>query len=116
LKTIVILSTLCLASCVIATGTTDIVPIGKDTYMLGRPGGFFTRSGGEVKSQLFRDANAFCRNRGLNLMPVSTSERDTGIATYANAEIQFRCLVEGDPDLGRPTMKSAPNVTVEVAK
>ena len=105
-----------LSSCATTSGTADIVPIGKDTYMIGRPGGLFTISGGEVKAQLFRDANEFCRSQGKNLMPVSTSSRDSAPYTYAIAELQFRCLAEGDPDLGRPTMKSRPDVTIEMQK
>lgn len=65
------------AGCATSTGTLDVVPMGKDTYMLARPGGFFTVSGGEVKAQLYRDANEFCRAQGKQLMPVTTSSRDS---------------------------------------
>lgn len=91
----------------------DIVPIGKDTYMVGRQGGFFTASGGEVKAQIFRDANVFCLSKGKNLMPVSSSSRDAGPYRHATAELQFRCLTDGDPDLGRPTIKTRPDVIIE---
>jgi hypothetical protein len=108
-------SAVLLTACATTGGTvSDIVPIGKDTYMLARPGGFFTISGGEVKAQLYRDANEFCRSQGKTLMPVSSSSRDSAPARFANAELQFRCLAEGDPDLGRPTMKSRPDVTIEL--
>lgn len=49
-------------------------------------------------------------------MPVSSSSRDSAPYKYANAELQFRCLAEGDPDLGRPTMQSRPDVVIEVQK
>lgn len=105
-----------LSACAVTSGTTDIVPIGKDTYMVGRPGGFFTLSGGEVKAQLFRDANEFCLSQGKNVMPVSTSSRDSAPYTYATAELQFRCLADGDPDLQRPTMKARPDITIEMQR
>ena len=105
-----------LSACATTSGTADIVPIGKDTYMVGRPGGFFTISGGEVKAQLYRDANIFCRSQGKNLMPVSSESRNAAAYTYATAELQFRCLADGDPDLGRPNMKARPDVTIEVQK
>lgn len=117
LKTIIFLTTAMLISaCATTAATSDIVPIGKDTYMLARPGGFLTISGGEVKAQLYRDANEFCQSRGKSLMPVSSSSRDSAPYKYANAELQFRCLAEGDPDLGRPTMQSRPDVVIEVQK
>lgn len=105
-----------LSGCATTSGTSDIVPIGKDTYMLGRPGGLFTLSGGEVKAQLFRDANKFCHSQGKNLMPVSSESRDSAPYTYATAELQFRCLADGDPGLGRPTMEARPDITIEMKK
>lgn len=84
--------------------------------MLARPGGFFTISGGEVKAQLYRDANEFCRAKGKQLMPVTSSSSDSAPYRYANAELQFRCLAEGDPDLGRPTMRSRPDIVIEQQK
>lgn len=111
-----LIGALMIAGCATSTGTSDVVPMGKDTYMLARPGGFFTISGGEVKAQLYRDANEFCRAQGKQLMPVNSSSRDAAPYRYANGELQFRCLVEGDPDLGRPTMHSRPDVVIEQQK
>lgn len=110
------LTILSLSACVTSSGQSDIVPIGKDTYMVGRAGGFFTVSGAEVKAQLYRDANAFCQTRGKNLMPVSTSSNNSAPYTYATAELQFRCLADGDPGLKRPTMESRPDVTIQMQR
>jgi hypothetical protein len=107
---------LLVAGCATTSGSSDIAPMGSDTYMLARPGGFFTISGGEVKAQLYRDANEFCQKQGKQLIPVNSSSRDSAPYTYANAELQFRCLAEGDPDLGRPTMRSRPDATIELQK
>lgn len=90
------------------------VPIGPDTYMLAKPGDFLTVSGGSVKADLYREAGQFCAGQNKNLMPVSTDSRDAGVARYASAEIQFRCLATGDPELKRPTMNIAPDVRIEV--
>jgi len=32
----------------------------------------------------------------------------------ANAELQFRCLDAGDPELRRPTLKSEPDVKISI--
>ena len=88
--------------------TKDIVPIGKDTYMVGRAGSIFVDSGSEVKAQLFKDANAFCISQGKVIMPISTKQEDKimGVSA-ASAELQFRCLNENDPELRRPNLQPA---------
>lgn len=88
--------------------------MGKDTYLLAKPGGLFTISGGEVKAELYREANEFCLRQNKQLMPVNESSRDSAPYHYANAEIQFRCRAEGDPQLQRPTMERASDVKIDM--
>lgn len=97
-----------------ACASTGPVSMGKDTYMLAKPGGFLTVAGGEVKADLFREADQYCRGQNKHLMPISSSARDAGVAQYASAEIQFRCLAEGDPELRRPNMEPLPDVRIEM--
>lgn len=78
-----------LAGC--ATPNTGVVPIGPNTYMHSKFGGFTTFSGGEVKAELYREAAAFCAKDGRQLRPLDSTSRDSGMGTYASAEIQFRC-------------------------
>lgn len=91
-----------------------IVPMGRDTYMVAKDGSFTTFGGGAVKAELYQEANAFCENKRKKLMPVKEASRDSGYGRYANAELQFRCLDENDPELRRPTMESEPNVKIKV--
>lgn len=93
--------------------TAEPVPMGKDTYMLANTGAWSWSSGSELKGELFRQADAFCRSQGKNLMPVSTNEKDANFQQFAHSELQFRCLADGDPELRRPTMEQAPNVVIE---
>ena len=90
------------------------VPMGKETYFLSKSGDFFTFSASSVKADLFREAHSFCVGQGKELMPVNSTARDSGLARPAHAEIQFRCLKEGDPQLQRPTMEQAPDVKIDV--
>lgn len=78
------------------------VRIGADTYMLAKHGGVGDFSGGVVKAELFQYANEFCRKQNLYLAPVGSSSNDVSAYAYATAEIQFRCLPEGDPELKKP--------------
>lgn len=88
------------------------VPIGKDTYMLSATGAWSWSSGSALKGDMFREADAFCRSQGKQLMPVSTAANDGSLSRFAQAEVQFRCLAEGDRDLARPTLEPVPNVRI----
>ena len=106
---------LMLTAVFIAAGcaTSDPVPMGKDTYMLSNTGAWSWSSGAALKGDLFREADAFCKSQRKHLMPVNTSSKDGGFSQFAQADIQFRCLAEGDPELARPTLEPVPNVRIE---
>ncbi|MCP1463311.1 hypothetical protein [Pseudomonas sp. S3E17] len=93
---------------------TGVVQMGQDTYMVAKDGSFTTFGGAQVKAELYREANAFCERKSKQLMPVKETSRDSGYGRYANAELQFRCLDAGDPELHRPTMKSEPDVKISI--
>jgi hypothetical protein len=59
-------------------------------------------SGVSLKADLFRQASAFCRSQGKEIMPVSSTSTDTTMAVWGSSEVDFRCLSPGDPDLRRP--------------
>lgn len=73
------------------TGTDGVVKIGPDLYMLGRMGGFSDFSGSGVKAQLFSEAGQYCASQGQEMVPVASTAKDSAPATYASAEVQFRC-------------------------
>lgn len=114
-----VLSLVCvgaLSACGTTSTMSDITPIGMDTFMVARAGGFTTYSGGEVKAQLYRDANAFCQAKGKHLLPLSSSSRDSSAMQYANAELQFRCLSEKDSEYRRPTMTREADTVIKIEK
>lgn len=74
-----------------ATPNTGIVPVGSGVYMASKFGSMVTFSGGEVKAELYRDAGQFCARTGKQVAPVNSTSQDSGLGTYASAEIQFRC-------------------------
>lgn len=75
-----------------ATPGSGIVEITDDTYMHSKFGSMMTFSGGEVKAELYKEAKEFCAAKGKKLIPLNSTAQDSGIATYASAEIQFKCL------------------------
>jgi hypothetical protein len=83
-----------LAACS-TTGTDGVVQIGPDQYMLGGLGRFTDSSGSAVKARFFGQASEFCATKGLSMVPVNSTSKDSGIGTYASAEVQFKCVPAG---------------------
>ncbi|WP_431861452.1 hypothetical protein [Azospirillum sp.] len=69
-----------------------------------------TFAGTEVKAELYREANEFCARQAKHMLPLGSASRDSAPFQYATAEITFRCLRDGDPDL-RPGR--APDMVIE---
>ncbi len=71
-------------------------------------------SGASVKADIFKEAFQHCTKQGLQFQPVSDKSKDgvPGFA-FANAEVVFRCLSDGDRELSRPTPTPVPNVIFE---
>ncbi|VTU38290.1 hypothetical protein H4CHR_04386 [Variovorax sp. PBS-H4] len=88
-KTLALVALAALAGCASPTG---IVPIGDGIYMSSKLGGMTTYSGGQVKAELFKEADAFCAKSGKKLSPVTSTSQDVIVYNYASAEIQFRCV------------------------
>ena len=70
-------------------------------------------SGSAMRGPLDQKANSYCLIHQKQMMPVSISSEDAGYAKYADAELDFRCLSAGDPDLRRPNMQRAPDIRIE---
>jgi hypothetical protein len=97
----------------LAACSTGVVPAGPQTYMISRSG-VGLQSGSAVKAGLYREADEWCRTRGLVMMPVSTDMRDAVYGQHpASAEMTFRALPAGDAELKRPTIEK-PDYTQRV--
>jgi len=86
---------------------TEIVPAGKDTYVIAGDDSFEGESGVSIKTSLYKKANAYCEAMGKKLLPLNEST-----SSYS-AELRFRCLDEFDPEYVRPIMESVPNIRIE---
>lgn len=97
------------------TSTTGVIQIGQDTYMIGSqgksPGGF---SGTEAKALAFAEAQKHCAGLGKKVQVINTQQSDMAFGKNATAEVQFMCLSEGDPQLGRPRLEKVPDQVIEV--
>ena len=84
-----------------------VVAMGPDTYMIANTEWGFT-SGSYQKAQALKEASAYCKGLGKEMLPISTSQNDVSFGKTPAAEVQFRCLPPGDPELKRPTLQPVP--------
>jgi hypothetical protein len=85
-----------LAGC--AGTTKQVVPTGRDTYMVANHGTMGWSSAGAQKAKAFEEANAFCQSKGKAVETVNERETDSGFGRIASAEVEFRCVA---PAAGR---------------
>ena len=104
---ILIVASATLAAC----AHSGVVPMGPDTYMIANSEWGFT-SGGVQKAKVMQEASAYCASIGKQMLPVSTKQNDVSFGKTPAAEVQFRCLSPGDPELQRPALQPDP-VTVK---
>ncbi len=95
------------------TGTDGVVQIAPDTYMIGNLGRFTDFSGSAVKARLIKQAQDFCKKKGGVMKLIDSTFKDSGLGTYASAEIQFKCLspdatgIDSDAPKGNQGVTSA---------
>jgi hypothetical protein len=89
-----------------------VVPIGPDTYMVANSEWGFT-SGSVQKAKVMKEASDYCISLGKQMLPISTSQNDVAFGKTPAAEVQFRCLSDGDPELRRPTLQPVPTTVIE---
>lgn len=111
MKRIALILTLTTAACASHTG---VMPAGTDTYMVSNQGWISTQSEGELLAASYKEASAYCASIGKKFVPVSSASRaGTFGRGYPEANLTFRCVSEGDPELARPVMTPTPTVRIE---
>src|ERR1700690_629482 len=98
---------------ILGCSSTGPVSIGQDTYMSSNGSGPYT-TGSTLLAELYVEGNKFCEGKGLEFQPISEQGVDGApFVRNSNAQIKFRCLPKGDPELSRPTVKPISNVRIE---
>lgn len=95
-----------------ACAHSGVVSMGPDTYMIANSEWGFT-SGGVQKAKVMKEASDYCNSIGKEMLPISTNQNDVAWGKTPAAEVQFRCLPHGDPELQRPTLQPIPTAVIE---
>lgn len=85
--------------------------MGPDTFMMAANDPWVIKSGTQLKAELYQQADAWCRAQGRVMMPVSHNSRDS--ISGNSAEIIFRALLPGDPEIQRVRMQREPDKVIE---
>jgi hypothetical protein len=102
----VIIATIAVTALMITNGctTSDVVPAGPDTYTVSASGAGF--SDAKVRENVLQKANEFCAAHGLVMVPVSLDSRPGEVGRHPpSADLVFRALKPGDPDIKRPNFE-----------
>ncbi len=111
MKAFVLISTILLTSC---TSTTGVIPIGEDTYMIGKSTNLSSTSSG-IKADAIIEGTKYCKKQGKKIQIIKTNSIDMRLGSHVGStEIQFMCLSEGDPELNRPKLRKEADNVVEV--
>jgi hypothetical protein len=94
-----------LAGC---THSSGVLKLGPDTYTTSAAAAPAAGGSSEARRIALTEANQYCAKMGKEILV-----KNIGAASGTSTEITFRCLSKGDPELQRPEIRQAPEVTVE---
>ena len=88
----------------------DIIPVGKDTYLIGSSamGGIYNAT--DVAAPALQKANEFCRSQGRELTLQSLEGRGVRGYTPLESQIVFTCKDPTDPAYHDPALGPKPTV------
>src|SRR4051812_19925428 len=89
---------LLIAMTITGCATSEIVPMGTDTYMIFQTsaGGMFTNMS-SLKAEVIKRANAFAESRGKVAIPLASHTTSPAPGQMPNFEYQFRLVDKDDP-------------------
>lgn len=73
-------------------GSTGVVPIGRDGYMVTNRSATIMASGSEMMADLFKEATEYCEKQGKAMKVLNESKLEPiPFVRGASAELRFRC-------------------------
>jgi hypothetical protein len=101
MKSLFACAALSMAAFLLGCATSDIAPMGQNSYMITRHVYGFVGTA-PIKAELLQDADAYCKSHGKVLLVTKTVEVGLGFGREASAEVYFKALDPNDPELKHP--------------
>ena len=102
-----------IASLVGCATTSDIVPYGRDSYMLSAGDVWGGYSGGTLQVKAAQRANEFCRSQGKVFVVRNAGTAGVQGWTSTSSTLVFSCVSESDPEFTRPNLRKEADTVIE---
>lgn len=110
MKKIVVFAVLVLTGCAQSSG---VLKMGPDTYTVSTHAAPARGGTSGAKSLSLTEANQYCAGMGKEIFVTHVETRASEHLPGGTADVTFRCLAEGDPELQRPDYEPAADLVVE---
>jgi hypothetical protein len=106
---------LCIAGalCASCAQSSGILKMGPDTYTISASAAPARGGSSEARKIALSEANQHCAQMGREILVTNVGTATTNIYGAGTAEVTFRCLVKGDPELQRPEYRRPPDTVIE---
>ena len=109
-----IICSIAFGACIFITGcASNVVLAGPNTYYVSYGPPPIWMSAEKAKAKCYRQASDWCAARDLVMVPVSSTAKDPIVGRAGSAELTFRALKPGDPDIKRANIE-APATTKQI--
>jgi hypothetical protein len=99
-RVMIVLGLALMTGCAVAS---DIVPIGKDSFMVTAP----ETLGGTGRIIVANSANRYCASQNTHMIVRRIDANGLVVS------LMFSCVSENDPEYQRPNLQKEPNVIIE---
>ena len=87
--------------------------MGPDTYTVSAAAAPARGGSSEARKIALTEANEHCTQMGKEILVTNVGTATTNIHGAGSAEVTFRCLTKGDPELQRPEYRRPPDAVIE---
>ncbi len=109
-KLIALSASILLTACAQSSG---VLKMGPDTYSVSAAAAPARGGYSEARKLALVEANQYCAQVGKEILVTNIGTATTNVYGAGSADITFRCLSKGDPELQRPDYKKAPDTVIE---
>lgn len=106
----IVIAAIFLAGC---ASTGDVMQMGPDTYSVSSAAAPARGGPAAARSLALKEANAFCAAQGKQIMVMNVSTSTLNDFGAGSADVNFRCLTQGDQELQRPVYENSPDIVIE---
>jgi hypothetical protein len=101
---------LLLAACAQSSG---VLKMGPDTYTVSATAAPARGGSSEARKLALADANQYCAKLSQEILVTNIGTATTNVYGAGSADVTFRCLAKGDPELQRPEYQKSPDTVIE---